>query len=272
MGCGASSSVVCGSHSELREDHLAAVPAQTNAEKASSPVQSTPPLGVPTLPLGVPLPDSTAKCVEEAVVLVQDRVTGAPMIRSNSSHHIRWLDVGLSYSPSCKDHAITNLAADRNNDSKYVEEKNKDRRRNSCPAILTVKELQVFAFDTGFGTSDLGSVTEGKCGVNRSCITSRSSTLASTEVASTEVTSIEAASALEAELNQTLILQAASKERRASLPFSRSLGIARAGSSWIPEHPGYGYLAFMRHAAPHLKAIDRNGNFVQFESFEETKT
>lgn len=263
MGCGASSSVVCGSHSELREDRQAAVPAQTNAEKASSPVQSTPPLRVPTLPLGVVMPDSAAKCVEEAVVLVQDRGTGAPMIRSNSLHQIGWLDVSLSYSPCKTDRGIKNGAADRNNDSEYIGEKNKDRRRNSCPAILAVKELQVFAFDTGFGTSDLGSVTEGDCGVNRSCFTIRSSTVASTEVAA-----IEAASALEAELNETLIEQAASKERRASLPFSRSLGIARAGSSWIPQHPGYGYLAFMRHAAPHLKAIDRQGNFVQFEETE----
>ena len=231
MGCGASSSVVCGSHSELREDHLAAVPAQTNAEKASSPVQSTPPLGVPTLPLGVPMPDSTAKCVEEAVVLIQDRGTGAPMIRSNSSHHIRWLDVGLSYSPSCKDHAITNGAADRNNDSKYVEGKNKDRRRNSCPAILTVKELHAFGFDTGFGTRGLCSVTEGDFGVNRSFTSTRSSPVASTEVASTEVASTEAASAL----TNTLIQQAGTIERKASLPFSRSLGIAIAGASWIPE-------------------------------------
>jgi hypothetical protein len=262
---------VCGSHSEIREDRQAAVPAQTNDEKASSPVtvQSTPPLRVPTLPLGVAMPDSTAKCVEEAVVLVQDRGTGAPMIRSNSLHHIGWLDVSLSYSPACKtDRGVKNGASDRNNDSEYVDEKNKDRRRNSCPAILTVKELQVFAFDSGFGTSDLGSVTEGDCGVNRSCITTRSSTVASTEVASTEVVAIEAASALEAELNETLIQQATLMERRASLPFSRSLGIARAGSSWIPQHPGYGYLAFMRHAPPHLKAIDRQGNFVQFEETE----
>jgi hypothetical protein len=115
----------------------------------------------------------------------------------------------------------------------------------------------------------VGSVTEGEFLVNRSCITTRSSTVVSTEVASTEVASIEAASPLEAELKETFIQQAASQERKASLPFSRSLGISRACSSWIPQHPGYVYLAFMRHASPHLKAIDRSGNFVQFE---ETQT
>jgi hypothetical protein len=166
MGCGASRSEVCGRPSEVREDRLAAVPAQTNAEKTSS------------------------------------------------SRNIGWLDVGLSCSPACKGQAIKNGAVDRNNDSKYVKATNKDRRRNGCPEILTVKELQAFALDLGFGTGDGDSVTEllkgfglsyeGECG------------------SSTEV-------------NETLIQEAGSNERRASLPFSRSLGNAIPGASWMPE-------------------------------------
>ena len=148
------------------------------------------------------------------VVLSQDSSTGAPMLRSISSQKIGWLDVGPSCSPAGKAKATKNGAVDRNNDSKHVKATNKDRRRNGCPEILTVKELQAFAFDLGFGTRDMDSVTEllkgfgltyeGECG------------------SSTEV-------------NETLIQQAESNERRASLPFSRSLGIAIPGASWMPE-------------------------------------
>ena len=149
------------------------------------------------------------------VVLGRDSSSmGAPMLLSISSQNIGWLDVGLSCSPACKDQAIKNGAVDRNNDSKHVKATNKDGRRNGCPEILSVKELQAFAFDLGFGTRDLDSVTEllkgfglsyeGQCG------------------SSTEV-------------NETLIQQAESNERRASLPFSRSLGIAIPGASWMPE-------------------------------------
>ena len=135
--------------------------------------------------------------------------TGAPMLLSISSQDIGWLDVD-----PCRDQAIKNGAVDRNNDSKRVKTTNKDRRRNGCPEILTVKELQAFAFDLGFGTRDLDSVTEllkgfglsyeGECG------------------SSTEVM-------------ETPIQQAGPNERRASLPFSRSLGIAIPGASWMPE-------------------------------------
>ena len=93
------------------------------------------------------------------VVLGQDSSsTGAPMLLSISSQNIGWLDVGLSCSPACREKG--NGAVDRNNDSKHVKTTNKDRRRNGCPEILTVKELQAFAFDLGFGTRDLDSVTK----------------------------------------------------------------------------------------------------------------
>jgi hypothetical protein len=112
--------------------------------------------------------------------------------------------VGLSSGPACRDQGSKDGAVDRSNDSKHVKTTNKDRRRNGCPEILTVKELQAFAVGLGFGTKDLDSVTEllkgfglsyeGECG------------------SSTEV-------------KETLIEQAGSNERRASLPFSRSLGM-----------------------------------------------
>ena len=94
------------------------------------------------------------------VVLSQDSSTGAPMLRSISSQKIGWLDVGPSCSPAGKAKATKNGAVDRNNDSKHVKATNKDRRRNGCPEILTVKELQAFAFDLGYGTTDLDSLTK----------------------------------------------------------------------------------------------------------------
>jgi hypothetical protein len=117
--------------------------------------------------------------------------------------------------------AIKNGAVDRNNDSKHVKATNKDRRatiarpgRNGRPEIVTLKELHAFAFDLGFGTRDMDSITELLKGFGLSY---EGECVSSTEV------------------NETLMQQAASNERRASLPFSRSLGIAIPGASWMPE-------------------------------------
>ena len=129
------------------------------------------------------------------VVVGKDSSTGAQMLRSISSQKIGWLDVGPSCSPA------------------HAKATNKDRRRNGCPEILTVKELQAFASDLGFGTRDMDSVIELLKGFGLSY---------EGECGSTEV-------------NETLMQQAASNERRASLPFSRSLGIAIPGASWMPE-------------------------------------
>jgi hypothetical protein len=143
------------------------------------------------------------------VVLGQDSSsTGAQMLLSISPQNIGWLDVGLS----CREKG--NGAVDRNNDSKHVKTTNKDRRRNGCPEILTVKELQAFAFDLGFGTRDFDSVAELLKGFGLS---------------------YEGECGSSAEVKETLIEQAGSNERRASLPFSRSLGIAIPGASWMPE-------------------------------------
>ena len=139
--------------------------------------------------------------------------TCAPMPLSISSQNIGWLDVGLSSGPACRDQGSKDGAVDRSNDSKHVKTTNKDRRRNGCPEILTVKELQAFASDLGFGTRDMDSVIELLKGFGLSY---------EGECGSTEV-------------NETLMQQAASNERRASLPFSRSLGIAIPGASWMPE-------------------------------------
>jgi hypothetical protein len=149
------------------------------------------------------------------VVLAQySSTTDAPMDLSISSQDIGWLHAGLSCSPACRDQAIKNGAVGRNNDSKHFKTTNTDRRRHSCPAILPVKELQAFAFDLGIGTKDLDSVTELLKGFGLSC---------------------EGECGSSTEVNETLIQQAGSNERRASLPFSRSLGIAIPGASWMPE-------------------------------------